>query len=227
MELKGYVSPPHQYRLKNSTVQSFGYDNSGKIEYNFNSIGFRSAEISNNDSVFVIGNSLSFGLGLSFENIYGTIISNHIQMPLTNLSYGCYLHENHDHLHNIHLLSQRDNDDIVLLQINNLDRYRLDKNTVITGNDNELCITRFLDYFGQIQSLLKHKKLVLMYWDDIHYDIPKTVQDQILIYNKGHQDRSLSDHAFTFGPKTHSWIAKILIAKLSRLVDHKVNLQVQ
>jgi|688.fasta_scaffold678679_1 hypothetical protein len=227
MKLGGYISPPHQYRLKNSTVHSFGYDNSGKIEYIFNSDGFRSAEISNNDSVFVIGNSVSFGLGLSLENIYGTIISNHLQMPLVNLSYGCYFHENHDHLHNIHLLSQRDNDDIILLQINNLDRRRLDVNTVISGNDNEFCITRFLDYFGQIQSMLKHKNLVLMYWDDIHYDIPKTVQDQILIYNKGHCDYSLPDHAYTFGQKTHSWIAKILIAKQSRLVDHKVNPLVQ
>ena len=175
-----YTSPPHQQKLKNLSVRTFGYDTSGQIDYTFNSIGFRSPEIANARSLFVIGNSVSFGIGLPMTDTFAYQVSDAMTLPLANLSYGCHFHENHDHLHNIHSVAQRDHDDIILLQINNLDRFRKDRDTVVSGNDQEFCVKRFLDYFCQVKNLFRHKSLMIIYWDEIHYDMPKTIKDNIL-----------------------------------------------
>jgi hypothetical protein len=85
---------------------------------------------------------------------------------------------------------------------------------VLIGNDREFCKKRFLDYFDQISTILKHTRKIFLYWDNVEYDLPKSVTDQILIYNKFHIDNSLSNNMDTFGTKSHLYISKIIIISM-------------
>lgn len=207
--------------MKNQTVWLFGEDQTGTVEYQFNSAGFRSPDITKDSSVIVIGNTVTFGLALPFDKTFGCILAKNLGLPLINLSFGCYFHENHDHLINIACLAQRSSHDIVVIQINNLDRCRKDQNHVIGGNDREWCRNRFIDYFDQTTALLANKKLLWIYWDDRDHDLPSHIQKQILINNKGHLDHSLPNMAKTFGNLSHQFVAKRLCAALRSEVDQK------
>jgi hypothetical protein len=172
-------------------------------------LGFRSPEITDHATLFVVGNSISFGIGLSESDTFVNQTARKLDMPFANLSFGCYFYENHDHLLNLKNLSQRKTDDIIVIQINNLDRRRQGE-IVLQGNDSKFCRDRFLDYFDQVNVLLEHKSKIFLYWDNIDHDLPKSVISQLLVYNKGHLDRSLPKNHNTFGIKSHNFIANIL-----------------
>ena len=211
-----WTTPPHQHQLKNQSTLKFGYDDTGLVEYKFNSLGFRSPEISDVPTLFSVGNSISFGIGIDERQTFTYLVSQQMHRPYANLSFGCYWHENHDHLTNLTRLSKRDNDDIFLIQVNNLDRRR-NGDTVTDGNDAEFCTQRFLDYFEKVSVLFKHKTHVFLYWDEIDHVLPKSVTKQILIYNKGHLDQSIPDMSGTFGTRSHNFISKVLVQALKKV----------
>jgi hypothetical protein len=70
MIVKWFV-PEHMKRLANSTVTQFGYDNVGAASYCFDSRGFRTQN-HNSRRLNVIGNSLSFGIGLNQQDTFGS-----------------------------------------------------------------------------------------------------------------------------------------------------------
>jgi hypothetical protein len=209
-----WIVPDHMKQLANKSTTIFGYDIQGTTTYNFNELGFRTGNNKGVESINLIGNSIAFGIGLEHSLTFGSILASNLSKNLNNISYGCYLHENHDHLSNIELLTKSSlTDDIFVVQINNLDRRRVDKNLIVTGNDSNFCKTRFLDYFDQVTALLKYKRCIFLYWDDKSYDLPKSVTDQFLIYNKFHLDNSMFDYPDSFGIKSNLAIAKILTIK--------------
>jgi hypothetical protein len=178
-------------------------------------LGFRTGTDSTATGVVnLIGNSVSFGIGLDYNQTFGSILAANMGRKLNNVSYGCYLHENHDHLNNIKILTETGNDtDIYIVQINNLDRRRVDQHTVLVDNDHLFCKTKFLDYFDQINELLRYKHRLFLYWDNKSYDLPRSITDQFTIFNKFCLDTSLPLHPDTFGHKSHLAIAKILTIK--------------
>jgi len=212
--MEEWVVPTHQAQLANKTTQMFGYDQSGTITYEFDHLGFRTGPSSGTDSINLVGNSISFGIGLEYQQTFGAMVANNLKRKLNNFSYGCYLHENHDHLSNISLLAKHNNDDVFIVQINNLNRIRTDSNSVVLEHDIARCSNKFLDYFDQLTHILKNKKKILLYWDNKSYDLPKSVTDQFLIYNKCHLDTSLPNHPNSFGINSNSIIAKIITSKL-------------
>jgi hypothetical protein len=205
---KWFLSP-HMSLLSGKTVTNYGYDNQNLIEYSFNSLGFRSPEPTDAPSLVVIGNSVSFGIGLNIQNTFGSILANYTNRKLDNRAVGCFYHENHDHLQNIKLLSEQDRDSIFVIQINNLDRQR-NGTTVHDKNLPAWCVKRFLDFFDQTEEILKKHRHTYIYWDNVSYDLPSTVLKKIVINNKCHYDKSLLDKENTFGINSHSHIAKIL-----------------
>lgn len=207
--METWFVPKQMSSLAGSTVNSYGYDNQNTVSYCFNSLGFRSPEPSNDPSLVVVGNSISFGIGLDISQTYGSILANKLNRNLDNRSVGCYFHENHDHLVNINQLSQQDRDLIFIIQINNLDRQRQGDN-VVAGNSPDWCIKRFLNFFEQVESLLKHRPHKYLYWDNVHYDIPISVRKSMFIDNKFHLDTSIAGNRNTFGSKSHAAIARAL-----------------
>jgi len=132
--MERWIVPNHMKQLADKSTRFFGYDQQGTIEYNFNKLGFRTGNTNGNLDINLIGNSISFGIGLEYNQTFGSILANNLDRKLNNFSFGCYHHENHDHLTNIETLSNQDRDDIFVIQINNLDRKRLDSNLVVAGN---------------------------------------------------------------------------------------------
>jgi hypothetical protein len=215
--MEKWIVPQHMAQLSMKTTQTFGYDHQGTTTYKFNNLGFRTEESSyNSGSINLIGNSIAFGIGINYHQTFGGILANNLKRKLNNFSYGCYRHENHDHLTNIKLLATQDNNDLFIIQINNLDRSRVTPNLVVTGNDPEFCKLKFLDYFEQIIDLLKNKNKIFIYWDPHSYDLPKSIVDQILIFNKFHLDTSLLDYPDTFGIKSNLAIARVLEAYITK-----------
>jgi hypothetical protein len=195
--------------LANTTVSSFGYDQTNTVKYRFNHLGFRN-DYNVGTSINVIGNSVSFGIGLDEQQTFGHILSQKLKLPCNNFSFGCYLHENHDHLNNLNILSQRNTDDIFIIQINNLNRRR-DGNNVVLDSDPTIIRNRFFDYFDNLRTLIAGRRTMLIYWDNQDYSLPKSVTDKLSIFNKFCLDCAINNKN-TFGPLSHLAIAKTLAA---------------
>jgi hypothetical protein len=208
-----FFVPPHMQNLANQTVSNFGYDTSDTVQYQFNSLGFRGPELKDTASVIVIGNSVSFGLGLEFQNTYGHRVADYLGLPVANFSFGCYYHSNTDYLNNIKLLSQRSHSDVFLIQINNIDRLRTSHAVVA---DPDTAVSRVIDYLDEISNLLKNKQSVYLMWDDVTYSLPDSVSNMLLIHNKFHLDKSLPDHPDTFGILSNQAVAKIIAGSLTQ-----------
>ena len=203
-----------QSELAGKTVKSYGYDQQDLIDYSFNSLGFRSPEPTDDPRLVVIGNSVSFGIGLDMQHTFGSMLAQYTNRRLDNRSLGCFFHENHDQLHNIKLLAQQDQDSVFIIQINNLDRKRTG-NLVSSGNPSIWCVERFLDFFDQTENMLKNHPHRYIYWDNIEYCLPTTVLEKIVIKNKCHYDNSLPNNKNTFGAKSHRAISKVISTKLA------------
>jgi hypothetical protein len=213
--MEEWFVPEHMKRLAKKSTQFFAIDQQGIITYDFNDLGFRTGNNIKQSSINLFGNSISFGIGLNYKQTFGSMVADRFNRKLNNFSFACYLHENHDHLTNLKKIISKYQDDIFIVQINNLDRQRITSNSVLTGNDREFCKKRFLDYFDQISTILKHTRKIFLYWDNVEYDLPKSVTDQILIYNKFHVDTSLLNNSNTFGIKSHLYISKIIVNQLN------------
>ena len=137
--MEEWFVPEHMKRMAKKSTRFFGYDCQGRIIYNFNELGFRTDNIDRQSAVNLFGNSISFGIGLNYHQTFGHILATNLNRKLNNFSFGCYLHENHDHITNIKTLANNDNDDIFIIQINNLDRQRINRTLVVSGNDKLFC----------------------------------------------------------------------------------------
>lgn len=212
--MEEWFVPQHMKALANQSVQNFVTDQRGVVAYQFDQWGFRTNGYHTQYNINIIGNSLSFGLGLKFSDTYGALTADSLGASVQNFSFGGYLHENHDHLSNIQRMTQQFGDDIFIVQFNNLDRRRIDYNTVIQNNDTAWCLQTFVNYFDSVDQLLKNRKKIYLYWDNIDYGIPKSIVNQITVYNKCHLDRSLDWNPNSFGAKSHKLLSKIILAKL-------------
>lgn len=213
--MEKWFVPDHMKKLAGSTTRLFGYDQTNTVDYTFNNLGFRSQEPKQHARLAVIGNSVSFGIGLTAEQTYANMLAQKLDLELDNLSLGCYLHENHDHLHNIELLAKQDIETVFVVQINNLDRVRVDGSVVSCVNDPNICVKKFLDYFDQLIQILVHRPCLFIYWDHKQFNLPDSVVKKISLYNKFHLDQSLPNNTDTFGPNSHKAIAQSLFQIIS------------
>jgi hypothetical protein len=76
----------YQYNLINNyeLLNKYGYIEN-KIEYKFNSQGFRCDEFSQKESVVFLGCSITQGVGVSFENTFAHLIANTLDLQCWNL----------------------------------------------------------------------------------------------------------------------------------------------
>lgn len=207
--MEKWFLPQHMSKLANQTVKCFGYDQRGIVDYSFNHLGFRSPDPTTAPRLVVIGNSISFGIGIDFAHTYGALLAQALNRHIDNRAVGCFFHTNHDHLANIELLSKQNQDSVFLIQINNLDRRR-EQNQVFSGNDHDWCVKQLESFVDQTSELLKHIPHKYVYWDNIEYNLPSAVKKNIVLINKFHLDTSIDHNADTFGVQSHRAIAKAL-----------------
>jgi hypothetical protein len=187
------------YRNKN--IKNFGYDHETNIDYKFNDLGYRSNiefEI-DKQPIIVLGNTLSFGLGVAIEDTYAYKISTETQKPVYNLSWGSHRHTNYELLELLRSILLIDNPKLIIFQINNLNRYREVNNIVNFHNTKELIISEYQKFYNEISVLLKDKKHIFLYWDNENHEVQLP---NCLIKNKYFVDTSLKI-TNSFGKKSH------------------------
>ena len=77
-----YLCYPH---LISTTQSQISDDESGKIQYNINSQGFRGPDF-NNVGVVALGCSITFGVGVSEQDIWPNILSTELGLNIANVS---------------------------------------------------------------------------------------------------------------------------------------------
>lgn len=205
-----FPSPPiHMKLLADQTVTQFGYDKTSQVDYTFNSLGYRSniEFLPDDRAVLLLGNTISFGVGLPIEETFAGIISSSIDVPLYNFSWGCYPHTNHDQLKLLENILKLITPQCVLFQLNNLNRIRLDEINVSFDNPKEQVEENYVDFRLKLDQVIGNVPCHLMLWDDCEYDCDYS---DILIHNRYYVDKNIV-RSDLFGPKSHKLIAtKIL-----------------
>jgi hypothetical protein len=205
------AAPDHMFGLRNQTVCQFGYDNESRTHYRFNSLGYRSNtefDICGNP-IIVLGNTISFGLGMPIEQSFAGIIANTLNCAVYNFSWGCYGHTNADQLCLLKQILSVIQPQRVIFQINNLNRFR-NGNHVSFLNPDDVVISEFNKFNAELQQTLASVPHDFLHWDNLTY--PVALPD-CLIYNKYHVDSSLQSNPNTFGPRSHKLIAHTILKR--------------
>lgn len=207
-------APEHMFIYSNKTIKNFGYDQETDVEYKFNSLGYRSNieyQI-NKRPIVVLGNTLSFGLGVAVEDTFAYKIAKETSIPVYNLSWGCYGHTNNEQAKLLKLVLSIDSPSLIIFQINNLNRYRERNSTVNFNNNTSLIFSEHKKFYNEISILLKEKKHIFLYWDDEHHDMKLP---DCLIKNKYFIDTSLNFKRI-FGKKSHHLIYLKIIEHINK-----------
>ena len=202
-------APYHMYLLRDQTITNFGYDHETNTNYTFNNLGYRSMVefVEDASPVIILGNTISFGLGLPIEKTFAGIMSQALDYPIYNFAWGCYGHTNNDQLlllqHILTVLKPRH----VIFQINNLNRIR-NNGQVSFDNPDEIVISEFNKFSQEIQKVLKTTPHDFLHWDEKTYPVNLP---HCRILNKYHVDSSPVRNKNTFGPRTHKLIAHSIL----------------
>jgi hypothetical protein len=209
-------APSHMKDLAGQTVDQFGYDAITKVRYTFNTLGYRSdkefTQIDN--AVILLGNTLTFGLGLPIEETFAGILSNTLNSPVYNFAWGCYAHTNYEQLQLLKNILAVSNPVKVILQINNLNRIRNANNTVNFNNPKDQIEHEYIKFRDELDKVLYGIPHHLLYWDNEIYQFDFT---DCLIYNKYHIDNNIittQTGSELFGKKSHKLIATKILQNL-------------
>ena len=208
------AAPDHMYELRNQTVTKFMDDNYTGTKYRFNNLGYRSnREFNNNNNpIVVLGNTLTFGLGLNIENTFLGIIEEKLAHPVYNFSWGRYAHENSEQLILLRKILSMITPRMVIFQINDKNRMRIN-GKISFDNPKELVIEEFNKFYTELNECLNTIPHILLHWDEENYDLDYS---KCLIYNKYHIDSidfyHGDKHRPAMGKSSHKLIAtKILL----------------
>ena len=165
-------APEHMYNRRSTIIKNFGYDDETEVEYRFNNLGYRSDiefEIGKNP-IILLGNTITFGLGVEIKHTFSNIIASHFKNPVYNFSWGCYAHTNNEQSELLKSILTTDNPSLIIFQINNLNRFR-NNNIVSYNNTKELIISEYKKFYDEIFKLLKNKKHIFLHWDDEEHEV--------------------------------------------------------
>jgi hypothetical protein len=211
-------APPHQLALSGQTVREFGRDRRGHIPYTFNELGWRSEHAyTPNDSAWIfIGNSVTFGMGLTQEKRFSDLLARDLKITAYNFSIAHLIHSNMEYLRIIESILAVSNPAHWVIQVNNLDRLEIDGRWVHVENTakyHDLIRAQFDYFWSRINSWIDPKKLTLLYWDAV----PWTWLPQDFVDRVGKPipvlDCTYRELPETFGEKTHRLIYTALRRK--------------
>jgi hypothetical protein len=209
-------APVHMKDLAGQTVDKFGYDTISKVRYKFNNLGYRSdIEFApTNDAIILLGNTLTFGVGLPIEKTFAGIIDNTVSNPVYNFAWGCYGHTNYEQLQLLKSILKVICPKFIILQINNLNRIRNPDNSVSFDNPIDQIEKEYKKFRSELDTVLNNIPHHLLYWDEETYQFDFS---DCLIYNKYHIDNNVVKTPLEmslFGVKTHKLIATKLLQNI-------------
>lgn len=204
-------APMHQRRFAGQTVKFFGRDEDGRVSYRFNSLGWRCNHdrYDVNDSVIAIGNSVTFGVGVTSEERWTGLLEQHIGQPVYNFSIGHFTHSNLAYLPILEEIVKYGTPRKIILQINNLDRveYHGRWDLAETWNLGEdYIMTQFNQYWTKIKQYAEHIDFSYIYWDDKNHDLPGDLKQNLVIDNIPRLDDALSTVPDTYGVRSQKLI---------------------
>lgn len=208
-------APAPMYALRGQTVHEYFCDNWTNTRYTFNSLGYRSdREFDTNESpIVVLGNTLTFGLGLDIAQTYPEIISQKTGIPVYSFAYGRYAHENSDQLALLKGILALMKPKLVIFQINDLNKQWID-GKISSANPKEVVVEKYYKFKTELDIVLADIPNILLHWDYNDYGIDFS---QCLIYNKYHID-SID---FTLGPMMGKTSHKIVAEKIIREINEQ------
>lgn len=202
-------APDHMWAHRNQTITNFGYDYETTVKYCFNSLGYRSDVefVDHDDPIIVLGNTISFGLGLPIEQTFAGILNKSLNHPVYNFAWGCCAHTNYDQLLFLTNILKSLTPRHVIFQINNLNRLHVG-NQVSFENPHDIVVAEFEKFLTGITAVLQTVPHSFLHWDNQEHgvNLPECV-----VYNKYHVDSSLQSNFDTFGSKSHKLIAYALL----------------
>lgn len=209
-------APQHMKVLAGQTMNTFGYDTSTQVRYTFNNLGYRSNRefIPTDDAIILLGNTLTFGLGLPIEKTFSGLIDAAIDNPVYNFAWGCYGHTNYEQLQLLKNILTVIRPKYVILQINNLDRIRNSDNSISFVNPIDQIETEYKKFYGELNRVLHNVQHHLIYWDEKKWQFDFT---DCLIHNKYHIDDNIiktPGGMSLFGPRSHKLIATKILQNL-------------
>ena len=212
------VAPARMYKFRNQTLNEFADDIHTGSRYTFNSLGYRSDiefELID-DTVIVLGNTLTFGLGLDIEKTFTGILSREFTVPVYNFAWGRHAHENSEQLELLKIILSMVKPRLVIFQINNLNRVRINDSYVNFNNSPELIMEKFNKFYPELQSVLNTTPHILLHWDDEVHGVDFS---DCLIYNKYHIDSVdfflNSEYKPTMGKMSHKLIAAKILKEVN------------
>ena len=202
------TAPNHMYLYREQTIRNFGYDDTTAVDYCFNSLGYRGREfVSAEPGIILLGNTITFGLGVDYADTFGGIIEQRLNYPVYNFAWGCYAHTNNEQVLLLERILTVLKPRYVIFQINNLNRFR-DNGIVNFNNTTDVVIKEYNKFYSRIIPLLNTTPHGYLHWDENTYpvDLPKC-----LVYNRYHVDVSVASNPNTFGRKSHRLIAERIL----------------
>ena len=213
------TAPNHMYELRNQTLPKFAEDDFTGTTYRFNNLGYRSNrefEISN-DVIVILGNTLSFGLGLNIEKTFSGLIEEQLKYPIYNFSWGRYGHENSEQLILLKNILSLINPRLVIFQINDLNRIRRN-DKIKFDNPKELVLEKFNKFYTELNNCLNTIPHILLQWDENNYNIDTS---KFLIYNKYHIDSVDFYHSGIYRPTMGKSSHKLIATKILKEIYDK------
>ena len=205
-------SVPWAYQHKSNTIKNYGYDSVTDVDYTFNSLGYRSSvQFDAPNPIVVLGNTMSFGLGLPYEQTYAGIVEQQTKTPVYNLSWGCYAHTINEQLELLQDVYNCIEPSLVIFQINNLNRYRLNKTEVSFNNSRDIIHAEYNRFIYNLHKTIANKNIVLMHWDNENHGIQIP---NLLIDNKYSIDFVPDITPAVIGMKSHKLIALKILQKI-------------
>ena len=201
------------YRCRGTTSIGFERDQVSSSTYTFNSLGYRSnIEFDpKHSAVVILGNTISFGLGIDLAETFAGILGNTLSVPVYNFACGCYGHTNHEQLALLQDILKVTAPHKVIFQINNLNRRRLPDGSIDRANTAEFIKSAYTEFYQQATDVLANTPHVFLHWDNEFHGFEHT---NCLVYNKYHVDKSIPDINTSFGPKSHKLIALKLLQNI-------------
>jgi hypothetical protein len=202
--------------LAGKTVNKFRYDETGNVVYTFNNEGYRStAEFNDFNPIIIIGNSISFGLGVSYDQTFGKIIEDSLNHPVYNFSIGAYRHSNFYQLDRLKFILNYFEPKHIIFQINNLiNIHNHGVEETVQEQNKSIAEKIFKEFWQELCLILAKYNHSIIYYDDIEYCINEKIKEKFLIHNRYKVDNAISTLNQTFGPKTHKLIAIKLLTVL-------------
>jgi hypothetical protein len=191
------LNQTNQLTYANTLQTIYGFDKSGSIQYHFNSQGFRGDDYTSRPDIVFLGGSISFGVGVNYNETYSYILSLKKNLKFWNLSYAQEYYDNELIYKTIQELHTHQITDIpIIVQwVSDL------RNKSATKNLQEL-----IDLTNSLYN--KHIHLLI----DGREDRNKITSSQFDLINPIWLD-SVADNTHP-GPKTHRGLADFLIKKL-------------